>query len=48
MQLTADPGLTLTALSAPAGSTDDDALGLLASWAATRRTDAVEMPGGSG
>jgi hypothetical protein len=47
MQLIADPGLTLTALSAPAGSTDDDALGLLASWAA-RRTDAVEMPGGSG
>jgi hypothetical protein len=36
MALTADPGLTLTALSAPAGSADDDALRLLASWAATR------------
>ncbi|MFI5958047.1 helix-turn-helix domain-containing protein [Cryptosporangium sp. NPDC051539] len=37
MALTADPGLTLTALSAPAGSTDNDALRLLASWAATRK-----------
>jgi hypothetical protein len=35
MQLTADPGLTLTALSADAGSPSDDALRLLASWAAT-------------
>ncbi|GIF26219.1 transcriptional regulator with XRE-family HTH domain [Actinoplanes tereljensis] len=34
MPLTADPGLTLIALSAPAGSADDDALRLLASWAA--------------
>ncbi|MEU4428782.1 helix-turn-helix transcriptional regulator [Actinoplanes sp. NPDC024001] len=36
MQLTADPGLTMTLLSAPAGSAADDALRLLASWAATR------------
>ena len=35
MQLSADPGLTLTALSAEAGSPSDDALRLLASWAAT-------------
>ena len=34
MQLTADPGQYTTLLSAPAGS--DDALRLLASWAATR------------
>jgi hypothetical protein len=45
MLLTANPGLTLTALSAPANSTDDDALRLLASWAATRRSDTVETPG---
>jgi hypothetical protein len=32
MPLTPDPGLTLTALSAPAGSADDDALRLLSSW----------------
>jgi transcriptional regulator with XRE-family HTH domain len=44
MQLTADPGLTLTALSAPAGSPDDDALRLLASWAATRQTEAPDKP----
>ncbi|MDI6105595.1 hypothetical protein QLQ12_44150 [Actinoplanes sp. NEAU-A12] len=36
MQLTADPGLVMTLLSAPAGSADDDALRLLASWAVTR------------
>lgn len=36
MQLTADPGLSMTLLSAPAGSTADDALRLLASWAVTR------------
>jgi transcriptional regulator with XRE-family HTH domain len=36
MQLAADPGLTMTLLSAPAGSAADDALRLLASWAATR------------
>ena len=37
MDLTADPGLTLTLLSAPAGTADDDALRLLSSWAATGR-----------
>jgi hypothetical protein len=35
MQLTADPGLTLVVYSAAEGSPDDDALRLLASWAAT-------------
>jgi hypothetical protein len=36
MQLPADPGLTLTAFSAEAGSATGDALKVLASWAATR------------
>jgi len=36
LQLTADPGLTMTLFSAPAGSAHDDALRLLATWAATR------------
>jgi transcriptional regulator with XRE-family HTH domain len=36
MELPADPGLSLIAFSAEAGSPDDDALRLLASWAATR------------
>jgi hypothetical protein len=44
MQMTADPGLTMTLLSAPAGSADDDALHLLASWAATRPADAPTTP----
>jgi transcriptional regulator with XRE-family HTH domain len=44
MDLTADPGLTLTTLSAPAGSADDDALRLLSSWAATHQPD---LPGAS-
>jgi transcriptional regulator with XRE-family HTH domain len=35
MELTADPGLSLIAFSAEAGSPDDDALKLLTSWAAT-------------
>jgi transcriptional regulator with XRE-family HTH domain len=43
LQLTADPGLTMTLLSAPAHSADDDALRLLASWAATRKTHTSEM-----
>ena len=37
--LPADPGLALTMLSAPAGSPGDDALRMLASWAATRQAD---------
>jgi transcriptional regulator with XRE-family HTH domain len=37
MQLTADPGLTLVVYSAAQGSPDDDALRLLASWAATHQ-----------
>ena len=40
MPLPADPGQTLTAFTAPAGSADDDALRLLASWAATRQAKA--------
>jgi hypothetical protein len=35
MQVTADPGMTLVVYSAPEGSPDDDALRMLASWAAT-------------
>lgn len=44
MHLTADPGLSMTLLSAPAGSAHDDALRLLASWAATRHTEASAGP----
>ena len=45
MELAADPGLTLTALSAQAGSPDDDAIRLLASWAATHHpADALVAP----
>jgi MmyB-like transcription regulator ligand binding domain len=42
--LSADPGLTLTMMTAPAGSPDDDALRLLASWAATGQTDSSPTP----
>jgi transcriptional regulator with XRE-family HTH domain len=35
MELTADPGMILVVYTAAAGSADDDALRLLASWAAT-------------
>ena len=35
-QLAAGPGLTMTLLSAPAGSAADDALRMPSSWAATR------------
>ncbi|MGW6604599.1 helix-turn-helix transcriptional regulator [Streptomyces sp. NPDC055036] len=46
MELSADPGLTLTALSAEAGSPHDDALRVLASWAATHDpADALVEPG---
>ncbi|MCF4120550.1 helix-turn-helix transcriptional regulator [Antribacter sp. KLBMP9083] len=41
LELPADPGLSLVAFSAPAGSPDDDALRVLASWAATRRAGAL-------
>jgi len=45
MELPADPGLSLLAFSAAAGSSDDDALRLLASWAATHDpADALEAP----
>jgi transcriptional regulator with XRE-family HTH domain len=45
MELPADPGLTLIAFSADAGSPDDDALKLLASWAATHDpADALTTP----
>ena len=45
MELPADPGLSLIAFSAEAGSPADDALKLLASWAATHDlADAVAPP----
>jgi hypothetical protein len=45
MHLPADPGLALVAFSADAGTPSDDALRLLASWAATHdRADALAMP----
>lgn len=40
LELPDDPGLSLVAFSAPAGSPEDDALRLLASWAATRAAGA--------
>jgi hypothetical protein len=46
MELSADTGLSLTAYTAEPGSASDDALKLLASWAATLdRTDDVHSEG---
>lgn len=39
MQLIADPGLSMAMLTAPAGSAGEDALRLLAGWAAPRNAD---------
>ncbi|MFC5831490.1 helix-turn-helix domain-containing protein [Nonomuraea insulae] len=45
MELSTDPGLSLTVLTAEAGSPSDDALKLLASWAATHHpADAPATP----
>jgi transcriptional regulator with XRE-family HTH domain len=45
MELPADPGLSLIAFSAEAGSPDDDALKVLASWSATHDpADALAPP----
>jgi hypothetical protein len=45
MELPADPGLALVVFSAAAGSPADDALRLLASWAATHEpADALSAP----
>jgi transcriptional regulator with XRE-family HTH domain len=45
MELSADPGLTLTVLTAEAGSPSDDTLRLLASWSATHEpADALATP----
>ena len=45
MELRADPGLSLLAFSADAGSRDDAALRLLANWAATHDpADALKSP----
>jgi transcriptional regulator with XRE-family HTH domain len=45
MELAADPGLSLIAFTADAGSPDDDALKLLTSWAATHDpADALPAP----
>jgi transcriptional regulator with XRE-family HTH domain len=43
MELSADPGLSLVAYSAEEGSPDDDALRLLASWAATQPNQSLDM-----
>ena len=40
MELAADPGLTLTMLSAGRGSASDERLRLLGSWAATHSATA--------
>jgi hypothetical protein len=40
LELPGEPGLTLTAYTAEPGSPTEDALALLASWAATDRVDA--------
>jgi transcriptional regulator with XRE-family HTH domain len=47
MELPADPGLSLIAFSAEAGSPADDALRFLASWAATQETAEGATPPGS-
>jgi hypothetical protein len=39
MDLTSEPGLQLLAFSAPPGSSSDDGLRLLATWAATAQLD---------
>lgn len=44
MDLPADPGLSLIAFSAQAGSTSDDALRVLASWTATHLVDVAATP----
>jgi len=41
LDLPADPGLTLITFTSPAGSPDQDALRLLASWAATHHAGAI-------
>ncbi|WP_433178640.1 helix-turn-helix transcriptional regulator [Actinoallomurus sp. CA-150999] len=48
MPLPADPGLTLTAFSAEPGSPAQDALNLLASWAASVETEEVGSAEGPG
>lgn len=45
MELPAQPGLTLTAYSAAPGTSEGDALQLLASWAATEKTSPTSSPG---
>jgi transcriptional regulator with XRE-family HTH domain len=44
MDLPADPGLVLTAYTAEPGTPSQDALGLLASWAATAEPTSTEEP----
>jgi hypothetical protein len=43
MELSADPGQTLTTLTAEAGSPDDDALRMLASWSATHQPGEADV-----
>jgi transcriptional regulator with XRE-family HTH domain len=44
MELAADPGLTLFAYTAEAGSKSQEALNLLASWAATEEAERAQAP----
>jgi transcriptional regulator with XRE-family HTH domain len=46
LELPADPGLTLVAFTADAGSPDDDALKVLASWAATHHPNGARTASG--
>lgn len=48
MELPAQPGLTLTAYSAPSGTPVHDALQLLATWAATEEAQVTDTPADSG
>ena len=43
LELPADPGLSLIAFTTPAGSPDEDALHVLASWAATRTSSDIAI-----
>jgi hypothetical protein len=44
MELPGQPGLLLIAFTTPAGSPDEDAIRLLASWAATHAPDRQTDP----
>lgn len=46
LEMTAEPGLTLTIYTAEPASPSEQSLRLLASWAATPQTPAPESPAG--